>query len=75
MTITDRAKLYLLAVEDWKAPFEIPALLGDSPPETVRSVQRMLTRLRSRGLVECNAANITYRATDKGLESIGRKPR
>lgn len=69
--LTDRARLYLNCVADWKAPYEVSALLGDSPPESINSVKRMLGRLGARGLVQWSSANNTYRVTDEGRSALG----
>jgi hypothetical protein len=64
--LTARAGLYLRCIDDWKAPYEIVALLGDTPPATVNDVARMLGRLAARGLVDYSIANNTYRVSDHG---------
>jgi DNA-binding IclR family transcriptional regulator len=69
--LTDRARLYLRCIEDWKAPYEIAALLGDKPPPTVSEVKRMLGRLAARGFVYHSRANDTYRVTIAGRNAVG----
>lgn len=68
--ITDRARLYLRCIVDWKAPYEIAALLGDTPPPSINDVKRMLGRLAARGLVYHSRANDTYRVTIAGREAL-----
>lgn len=71
INITDRARLYLRCIDDWKAPYEIAALLGDNPPPSVAEVTRMLGRLANRGLVYHSRANNTYRVTIAGRDAVG----
>lgn len=71
INLTARARLYLRCIDDWKAPYEIVKLLGDSPPATVRDVKRMLGRLEARGLVYHSRANDTYRVTIEGRQALG----
>lgn len=66
INLTGRARLYLRCIEDWKAPYEVAALLGDTPPATVNDVKRMLGRLAARGLVDYSQANNTYRVSIEG---------
>lgn len=68
--LTDRARLYLRCIDDWKAPYEIVKLLGDDPPATVNDVSRMLGRLAARGLVYHSLGNNTYRTTDAGRAAL-----
>jgi len=68
--ITDRARLYLRCIDDWKAPYEIAALLGDTPPPTINDVKRMLGRLAARGLVHYSRANNTYCVSVEGRKAL-----
>jgi len=70
INLTGRARRYLECVDDWKAPFEVAALIGDTPQPTSVEVQRMLRRLSSRGLVRHSIANNTYRITDEGRAAL-----
>jgi hypothetical protein len=70
INLTGRARLYLSCIDDWKAPFEIIRLLGDSPPATYNDVRRMLGRLAARGLVDHSPPNNTYRITDEGRAAL-----
>jgi hypothetical protein len=73
--LTDRARLYLSCVDDWKAPFEVQAMIGDTPAPNLVDVQRMLRRLASRGLVQHGVGQNTYRITNEGraaLQEAGR---
>jgi DNA-binding IclR family transcriptional regulator len=72
--LTDRARLYLNCVDDWKAPYEVAALINDTPPPTSVEVQRMLRRLASRGLVRHSIANNTYRISDEGRAALVGSP-
>ena len=68
--LTDRARLYLRCISDWKAPYEIAELIGDTPPPTHNDVKRMLGRLAARGLVDYSIANNTYRLSDDGRRAL-----
>jgi hypothetical protein len=68
--LTDRARLYLRCIDDWKAPFEIAELIGDTPPPTHNDVKRMLGRLAARGLVLYSIANNTYRISAEGRAAL-----
>lgn len=68
--LTDRARRYLECVDDWKAPFEVAYLLGDTPQPSSIEVQRMLRRLTSRGLVHRSFANNTYRISNEGRAAL-----
>lgn len=70
VNLTDRARLYLQCIVDWKAPYEIAALLGDSPQASVKDVKRMLGRLAARGFVYHSRANDTYRVTIAGRDAL-----
>jgi hypothetical protein len=64
--LTIRAQLYLRCIDDWKAPFEVAALLGDTPPPHLGIVRRMLCRLVNGGYAEHHYGNDTFRQTDAG---------
>lgn len=66
MNLTIRAKLYLRCIDDWKAPFEVAAMLGDTPPPSTAIVRRMLSRFVSEGHAEHHCGNDTFRVTDIG---------
>lgn len=70
INLTDRARLYLRCVDDWKAPYEIVKLLGDTPPATTNDVKRMLGRLAARGFVDYYPPNNTFRITDEGRAAV-----
>lgn len=72
INLTDRARLYLGCVNDWKAPFEIAKLLGDTPPPSYNDIKRMMGRLAARGLVDYCAPNETYRISDEGRAAVSR---
>lgn len=59
---------YLQAIEDWKAPYEVAAILGDG--RTVKTVSATLFGLVGRGLAEYGRANNTFRVTDAGRASL-----
>ena len=62
-----RAALYLRTIDDWKAPFEVSRLLGDTPPPSSHVVRSVLGRLISRGLAEYGGRDAdTYRVTEAG---------
>ncbi len=73
INLTSRARLYLRCVDDWKAPYEIVALLGDNPQATINDVNRMLGRLAAKGLVYHSRANNTYRITIDGRAVLAAK--
>jgi hypothetical protein len=77
VNITARAHLYLSCINDWKAPYEVAALIGDNPPPTINDVKRMLGRLAARGLVHHSRANNTYCLTIAGRKALvksGKQP-
>jgi hypothetical protein len=59
---------YLKAIEDWKAPFEVAAILGDD--RTLKTVSATLFALVGRGLAQYSRANNTFRITDAGREAL-----
>jgi hypothetical protein len=62
----------LCAVKDWKAPYEIAAILfprGASIPQR-KKVAQALRELHDGGLVEYGRPNNTYRRTDKGSSAL-----
>jgi hypothetical protein len=71
VNLTDRARLYLSCVDDWKAPFEIAKLLGDSPPPSYNDIKRMMGRLAARGLVDYSARNDAYRISEEARAAVG----
>ena len=70
---TDRARLYLSTVDDWKADYEIAGLLGDTPPPSNVVVRSMMGRLIGRGWVKYGKANDTYRITEEGRSAISKE--
>jgi hypothetical protein len=59
---------YLEAIDDWKAPFEVAAIIGgDRALEKVSAVLRSLVRM---GLAEYGQANNTFRVTQSGREIV-----
>lgn len=71
--ISARRRLYLEAVTDWSAPFEVAARIGDTPPPDIRVVKSVLGHLRAIGLVEYGAPNGTYRITDDGRAVLAKE--
>lgn len=61
--MTIRAELYLRCIGDWKAPFEVAALLGDTPPLPTTAVRQYLRTLVANGLAEYHEGNDTFRAS------------
>lgn len=57
---------YILAIEDWKAPFEVQAMVTPYS-------QGFLTRLVKQGLATYSKANNTYKATEEALASANRQ--
>lgn len=68
--LTDRAKLYLRAVDDWSADYEVAARLGDTPAPNRLVVRSMLGRLIGRRLVTWNGTQNTYRITEAGRAAL-----
>lgn len=62
ISVSKRMVPYILAIKDWKAPFEVKKLV--SPYS-----KGYLMRLVNKGLAEYSAANNTYRATKKALRA------
>jgi hypothetical protein len=58
-----RAQVYLSCIDDWKAPFEVAMLLGDTPPLPTIVVRHYLLTLVANGLAEYNEGNDTFRAS------------
>jgi hypothetical protein len=62
----------LCAIKDWKAPFEVAAILypsGSTIPQR-KKVAQALRELHAEGLIELNAPQNTYRRTDKGSSAL-----
>jgi DNA-binding IclR family transcriptional regulator len=74
INLTDRARLYLRCIDNWKAPYEVAASLGDTPPPTINDVRRMLGRLAARGFVDHHEGNNTYRISEEGREALVGSP-
>lgn len=66
LKLTIRAQLYLRCIDDWKAPYEVAVLLGDSPALPAKKVRGTLSALVGRGLAEHGKANDTFRVSDAG---------
>ena len=66
MSIRTRRRLYLHAIDDWKAAFEVAKLLGDKPVKSANVIRKMLFVLVRRGLAEHHVGNDTFRITDAG---------
>jgi helix-turn-helix protein len=69
---------YLEAIDDWKAPFEVAAIVGDD--RALKTVSATLHSLVGRGLAEYGRANNTFRLTRLGREIVNdartsRKPK
>jgi len=64
--LTIRAQSYLRCIDDWKAPFEVAALLGDSPAPSIEIVTRTLRGLVGRGLAAYHPGNNTFAITQTG---------
>lgn len=71
--LTIRARLYLSVIDDWKAPYEIAVLLGDTPPPSTNVVKSVLGRLISRGLVNYGRPNGTYRISEAGRAALAKE--
>lgn len=67
---TMRSRLYLRAIDDWKAPFEVAKLLGDNPVKSANVIRKTLLTYVARGLAEHHDGNDTFRATDAGRASM-----
>lgn len=74
MSITTRARLYLIAIDDWKAAFEVAKLLGDKPVRSANVIRKQLLVLVGRGLAEHGACNDTFRITDAGRAALSPTP-
>lgn len=61
---TIRARLYLSCIHDWKAPFEVARLLGDTPPLPTTVVRHYLLTLVANGLAEYHEGNDTFRVSN-----------
>lgn len=59
---------YLKAIEDWKAPFEVAAILGHE--RTEKTVSATLFGLVGRGLAKHGRANNTFKISDAGREEL-----
>lgn len=70
INLTGRARLYLQCIDDWKAPYEVAAMIGDTPPPSINDVKRMLGRLAARGFVKYYKPNNTYRVSDAGRSAM-----
>jgi hypothetical protein len=68
--LTDLDRVYLQCIEDWKAPFEVIALLGDLHPRPVKPVRDLLLAFVSRGLANHHSGNDTFRMSDTGRAAL-----
>ena len=59
---------YMQAIEDWKAPFEVAAILGDG--RSTKTVSATLHAFVGRGLAEHHRGNNTFRLTDVGKAEL-----
>lgn len=62
---------YLQAIEDWKAPFEVAAIVGTG--KTIKTVSATLHGLVGRGLAEYHRGNNTFRLTDAGRAELNQQ--
>ena len=69
MKLTPTAAKYLRAIDDWKAPFEVAAILG-WPESAGEKTKPYLGRLIGQGLVTWSRANNTYRITEAGKAAL-----
>lgn len=65
--ITEQQKVYLRAIEDWKAPFEVEAIVGLGP------ARLPLQRLVKLGWAQYGKPNNTYKITDAGRAALTSK--
>jgi hypothetical protein len=70
MKISLRTRLYLEAVADWKAAYEVAALLGDDPPLKHTAIKSVLGRYIGAGLVQWSGQNATYKLTPAGVAAL-----
>lgn len=68
--LSPRARLYLEAVNDWKADYEVAAALGDDPAPAPRTVRSVLGRLIGRGLVTWSKQQNTYQISPAGRSAL-----
>ena len=74
MTISARGRLYLAAIDDWKAAFEVAKLLGDTPVKSANVMRKTLLTYVDRGLAEHHAGNDTFRITELGRTTLAEAP-
>lgn len=69
---TQREHSVLSAITDWKAPYEVVALLypGGTTKREARKVRDTLTTLRDRCLASYSWMQGTYKITDKGRAEL-----
>jgi len=67
--LTALGRLYLLAIDDWKAPFEVAAMIGDDK-RSVKKVRATLFGLVGRGWAAHGKANDTFKITDAGRSAL-----
>lgn len=70
--ITQQEHSCLAVLEDWKAPFEVAAMLypkGATVPQRKKVAEAMRT-LHGHGLLQYGAPNNTYRRTEAGTAAI-----
>jgi hypothetical protein len=64
--LTERARLYLRCIDDWKSAPEVVALLGEVPATPIKTVRATLFAFVGMGLAEHHDGNDTFRVTDAG---------
>ena len=68
MRMNQRGLSYLRAIDDWKAGFEVAAILGGHPPANI--VRSTLFALVGSGYAEHHYGNDTFRITDAGRAAL-----
>lgn len=68
--LTDLDQVYLRCIDDWKAPYEVVAMLGELHPRPVKPVRDVLLSFVGRGLANHHSGNDTFRVSDAGRALI-----
>lgn len=66
LKLTDLDQVYLRSIGDWKAPYEVVAMLGTLHPSSAKPVRDVLLSFVGRGLANHHSGNDTFRLSDYG---------
>ena len=68
--LTDLDQVYLRCIDDWKAPYEVVAMLGEMHPRPAKPVRDVLLSFVGRGLANHHKGNDTFRTSEYGRTAL-----